>query len=967
MIDRRLYWGQAWKRLALTIVIIFTHLRSNFYWRYLLWTIIALLFFNDLKADTLKVGIDFNYPPFTFLNENGKASGRDVELLNALTELTGHEVTYVYGQWNEVLKKLENREIDIIAGIVYSEERDKVFDFSIPVQTVYYSIFTHKDTRIKNLEDLRNNKGVTLQGDIVNDKLLKPMGLLQQVSVANSLPKALMLIEAGKYDYTLAPYPLGMNIINEKKCKNIRVKGPPILPSVHCLAVHEGNHKLLATLNHGITEFRTSGMLDKIDAKWVKYKREENKYRSILIYLLIALVIILVFAVLAIIWSSSLKKQVKRKTYQIDLAKRNYSNIFNSANDGMIIYDKQGIIVDANIKAKEMYGYINGEMIGLHGKELISQGYHHVFDDFLEKTNVGKEFYTVSVDKTKDGKLINTDLKGTTVSYKDKDHFLIITRDISTYIKAKKELENARHMAESANQLKSAFFSNISHEIRTPLNAILGYTYILKQSRISALQKDYLNKLSRSSNTLLNIIEDILDISKIESGKFELDIANFQLSNILKNVSDIVGLKASEKNINFEFEVSEVVPDHLIGDDLRLQQILLNLCNNAVKFTEKGKVKTTISVQEKSGNKIKLLFTVADTGIGIKQENLKRIFNSFEQVRGNGEMISSGGTGLGLTICKHLVMLMRGDLWVNSTYGRGTVFYFTAEFLKNTDNNQLVKHNEHKGDKSSGNDTDFKELKVLLVDDNDFNLQVTKNLLELKQMDVTIAKTAESALHLLSTGFKVHVILMDVQLPGICGYEATKKIRELPQHEHTPVIALSAYNLIREKEKYLACGMIDYISKPIDPEKLFHVIAQYVLFDYGADKQFEPNNNGQVTSVKNDEILNSDKILQYINGNKKLYLNFLRKYLDEYKDVPLKLKDALKTEKTDGLKTIIHNLKNAFGTIGAFQLMDEILIIEHYISENNRSAFEDALPHLIEKIIQLNETVEQRIATYSVH
>ncbi|MFW6223132.1 MAG: transporter substrate-binding domain-containing protein, partial [Bacteroidota bacterium] len=323
---------------------------------------------RQLNADTLRIGMDFNYPPFSFINEDGFPDGHDVDIIKEISAFTGHKAIFVPGQWEIILEKLKNGEVDVISGIVYSEERDRDYDFTIPIQTVYYSIFANSKVKIHSADDLQGRRGVSLRGDIVNDKFLRPMGLLKDISYVNSLPEALMLVDAGEYDYTLAPYPLGMMVMDEKAVKHVKVAGPPILPSVYCIAVKEGDHELLTMLNHAVSQIRNDGTLDKIDSKWILYKRQDERYKHLLYIVLIILFVLFVVSVMVVVWYYSLRKQVRKETHQIDLVKKNYRNIFNSANDGMIIFDFKGRIVAANPSARNMYAYSEEEMIGLIGR-----------------------------------------------------------------------------------------------------------------------------------------------------------------------------------------------------------------------------------------------------------------------------------------------------------------------------------------------------------------------------------------------------------------------------------------------------------------------------------------------------------------------------------------------------------------------------------------------------------------------
>jgi len=390
----------------------------------------------------------------------------------------------------------------------------------------------------------------------------------------------------------------------------------------------------------------------------------------------------------------------------------------------------------------------------------------------------------------------------------------------------------ARHKAEESDRAKSLFLANMSHEIRTPLNAIMGLTDLLLTSDVDPTQKKYLSAVKTSSDRLLSVISDILDFSKIEAGKLELVATPFNLHETLDNVLQILSLKAQEKNLVLQRTISSTVPRMLIGDANRLVQIVINLVNNGIKFTDEGSVTIHVNREKMTEDgKIILKFSVIDTGIGISPENQKLIFKAFSQVDPS-HIRRFGGTGLGLSISSELATLMGGTIGVSSTLGKGSTFWFTACFAL-ADNGSV--HNDPAGQSgqlpspTANNRNTLLDVRVLLAEDETINSMMAKEMLERKGMMVSTVENGEQAVAACRAG-TFDIILMDVQMPEIDGFEATRRIRamEATTGNHIPIIALTAHAMKDYRNKCLDSGMDDYITKPIQLDELYVAIERQV-------------------------------------------------------------------------------------------------------------------------------------------
>ena len=386
------------------------------------------------------------------------------------------------------------------------------------------------------------------------------------------------------------------------------------------------------------------------------------------------------------------------------------------------------------------------------------------------------------------------------------------------------ELRSAKNAAETANQAKNEFIANISHELRTPMNGVLGMTDVLLESPINKEQKEYLNIIHNSGNTLLDIINELLDVFKLEAGKIKLDAKLFNFQRLIQDVNSLLQEKAKKKGLNFHIDLDKDLPNYYIGDKNRIRQILLNLAGNAIKFTHEGHVFIHITLKHLDAVQACLHFSIKDTGIGIPEEKQAILFEKFHQLDAAANR-QYEGTGLGLYISQQLVELMQGEIGVESSNGTGSHFWFTIHLLLADNKEQACLPSPL----SAKNPSNLIQNTILLVEDNLTNQKVAKIMLDSIGCHVTIANNGKEALEMLESQH-FDVVLMDIQMPVLDGYSATQCIRNQEQNtnEHLTIIAITANALACDVEKCFAVGMDDFLAKPVSKVKLTSMLEKWL-------------------------------------------------------------------------------------------------------------------------------------------
>jgi len=747
-----------------------------------------------------------------------------------------------------------------------------------------------------------------------------------------------------------------------------------------------------------------------------------------------------------------------------------------SAANAMAITDREGIIQWVNPAFTRLTGYAREEAVGQNPR-VLNSGVHSpaFFRDMWQAVSSGTVWHGTLTNRRKDGSLYEEEMTITPVRSRQGEitHFVAVKQDITERKRAEEEVVEARRRAEEATQMKSMFLANMSHEIRTPMNAIIGLSHLALKTGLDPKQRDYISKVHHAGTSLLSIINDILDFSKIEAGKLDLETTGFQLDEVIDSVTILTAQKAHEKNLEFLADVSPAIPRRLRGDPLRLGQILTNLVNNAVKFTEQGEIRLRIELLEQADEKVQLKFSVRDTGIGMTPEQTAKLFQAFTQA----DMSTTrkhGGTGLGLTISRKLVEMMDGRIWVESEAGKGSTFLFTVWLgmgretghgrilpeqiprlnVLVADDNAAAREilaeglrgvvgmvevvgsgaeavaavKRHDGDTpydlvfmdwrmpgmdglqaarqikqdreirhqppivmvtafgneeiraeaeelgidgfllkpvtmstlvdtmvtlfapaaaeaaqavEAGADPDhLRGARILLAEDNEINQQIAVELLAGVGAEMTVAGNGQEAMARLQQDPTAYdLVLMDLQMPVMGGYEATEKIRADARLAGLPIIAMTAHATSEERQKCLAAGMNDHIAKPIDPAALFETVGRFFRPSAPAGSpSAAPAVRTASDALPGIDGIDQDDGLARVAGNRNLYVKLLRQFVEQQGSAAAQIAEALTRGDVAVAERLAHTVKGVAGSLGAKAMQQAAATLEKAIATQVPSA-----------------------------
>ncbi len=510
---------------------------------------------------------------------------------------------------------------------------------------------------------------------------------------------------------------------------------------------------------------------------------------------------------------------------------------------GANFWDDQLQLVDCNLEVARLYGFGSKEEYMANFPSILPEHQPDgrpsidVVTYWLQKAvESGYERFEFMCILPQDKKPLPVEVTIVRIIHQEKFGAISYVRDLREFKamlqeihEAEEDLRHAKNLAEQSTKAKSEFLANMSHEIRTPMNGILGLLHLLKGTDLQNLQSEYVEKTLFSANNLLRIINDILDFSKIEAGKLEIEATPFTLQHIFKEIDNLYAVPITDKGLQLVLENTESDTKVLLGDSLRLKQVLFNLISNAIKFTHHGSISLNVTLLSQTSHSANYQFSVRDTGIGLSADHMNKLFSAFSQADSSVTR-KYGGTGLGLAISKSIVEMMQGTMWVESQLGEGTTFFFTACF-ELSDEKELTSflENEHGQEILSTNDNSPVQEHLLLVEDNEINQLIAMELLSKAGYTIDVANHGQEALDLLAEK-DYDLVLMDIQMPIMDGLTTSREIRKQKRFAHLPIVAMSAHAMTGDKEISIANGMNDHITKPIVPEVLYSTLRYWLAY-----------------------------------------------------------------------------------------------------------------------------------------
>ncbi|MBS1566191.1 MAG: response regulator [Bacteroidetes bacterium] len=642
---------------------------------------------------------------------------------------------------------------------------------------------------------------------------------------------------------------------------------------------------------------------------------------------------------------------MSREMEEREKSEKRYRDLFNYCQALICTHDLSGKILTVNPAILVALGYTEEEMVGKNIADFIPQESRLLFDshylqEIIKRGRSGGVFIVIN----KSGRRIYLLYQNYKMEEEGEEPYIIgFSQDITERILAEQELLLTKQISEKASRAKETFLANMSHEIRTPMNGIIGIAGLMAKTELGTQQREFLKMIQDSAQQLLVIVNDILDLEKIEAGKIQLEEIPFSLSEKLAAAIQTFHFKADEKGLKLTVEDQLPANLRVKGDPYRLIQVINNFLSNAIKFTESGSIQLDVRIKFDKEEWLAVEFTIADTGIGIPKDKLDVIFNPFVQANTDTTR-KYGGTGLGLSICKNLIEMQGGELWVESEVGSGSVFRFILPYRRSQEHPAAVSQ------ETLSAQPNFRSLgsrKVLVAEDVELNQLLVRHILESWGFTVTVVPDGSKAVEALQQE-DFDFVLMDIQMPEMDGMEATRAIRRLPDARKaaTPIVALTANALKGDSEAYLKAGMNDYLSKPYTEEQLFTVIQKNLQSSL-MDNNTAPHagQSSPASSGTGAERLYDLTMVRSVSGGDEGFIKkMISLFLETAPPSLEELQQAVNDQQWERVGKLAHKLKSTIDSMGIVSLKDDIRAVE---ANGKQQQHVEAIPPLTKRITEV--------------
>lgn len=792
-----------------------------------------------LKHPIITFAGDPHWLPYEAKDKNNQYIGMVSDYLNVLSQSLNITFKYIpTNTWAESVALAKSGEIGLISTTEQTFLSNELEFTEQYLTSPIVIVMKSKQRFIKNIDSIKSKK-IAIVKDYGNTHQILNRYPYIPFNKVDTVADGLTAVSTGKVDAFLGTLPQVSYLISEMGINNIRVVGTTEFKTKLTFGVNPELSSLIPILNKALKKIPPSEK-QSIAQKWGR-----SQFVTKIDYQLIAqIVAVFIFILIFIIyWNRKLKHEILLRKEAETQTKALLDNIPQH----VVVTDLSGNIITANKKAKHDNNIKNIDIKKLN----IADFYHNMNDRETVAEEIkkhGKIEQLVIPFKRYDGSIHSMMLSVIPINYQRNPVLLTIAVDVTERIAMEENLEQAKLSAEMANNAKSEFLANMSHEIRTPMNAIIGFTELLSEQITDRKLKTFVNTIQSAGNSLLMLINDILDLSKIEAGKLTIIKEPTNINGLFDEIGNVFLMKIKSKNIDFIIDVSDDIPRHLLIDKARVRQILFNLVGNAVKFTDSGLITLKATIEKSTNNQENLIISVQDSGIGISESDQESIFESFNQREGQS-VRKYGGTGLGLTISKRLTELMNGELSVTSILNKGSCFSLKLHAIEQTLSNEDISPKENNSNKKC----DFLGATILIVDDIEDNRQLLIEIFSSLSIQLLIAKSGEEAIEK-AINNDISLVLMDIRMPEMDGYEAAQIIKA--SNPNLPIIALTASVMRSDYERQRRENFDGYLRKPVLQKELIDELTKHLdhVFVSSENNKKVAHNTSTIT-LHNKELL----------------------------------------------------------------------------------------------------------------